>query len=63
MDLDAIRAGYLNYSKRFKSEVTYKRYDTPHLNTIIDFMINNEYCDSDDLDYDSIYDFIDYCKL
>ena len=63
MDLDVVRAGYLNYSKRFKSEVTYKRYDTPHLNTIIDFMINNEYCDSDDLDYDSIYDFIDYRKL
>lgn len=63
MDLDVIRAGYLNFSKRFKSEATYKRYDTPHLNTIIDFMINNEYCNSDNLDYNSIYDYIDYCKL
>jgi site-specific recombinase XerD len=63
MDLDVVRAGYLNYSKRFKSEATYKRYDTPHLNIIVDFMINNEYCDSDDLDYHSIYDFIDASKL
>lgn len=63
MDLDVIRAGYLNYSKRFKSEATYKRYDTPHLNIITKFMINNGYTDSDDLDYDSIYDFIDSSKL
>lgn len=63
MDLDAIRAGYLNYSKRFKSEATYKRFDTPHLNTIIDFMLNAGYSDSEELDYDCIYDFIDSSKL
>jgi site-specific recombinase XerD len=62
MDLDVIRAEYLKYSKHFKSEATYRRYDTPHLNLIIDFMIDNGYTDSDDLDFDAIYDFIDFSK-
>ncbi|KFZ27037.1 MAG: Tyrosine recombinase XerC [Candidatus Izimaplasma bacterium HR2] len=63
MDLDIICAEYLKYSKHFKSWNTFKRYDTPHLNIIINFMITNEYSNSDNLDYDSIYDFIDYSKL
>lgn len=62
MDLDIIRAEYLKYSKHFKAEDTYKRYDTPHLNTIVNFMIENGYSDSDELDFDSIYDFIDHSK-
>ena len=63
MDLDVIRANYLKYSKRFKSIATYERYDTPHLNTIVDFMIGNGYVNNDDLDFDSIYDFIDQSKI
>lgn len=63
MDLDVIRAEYLKYSKHFKSEATYKRYDTPHLNLIIDFMIDNGYTDSNNLDFDAIYDFIDFSKV
>lgn len=62
MDLDIIRAEYLKFSKHFKSEATFKRYDTPHLNIIINFMIEHEYSDSDELDFDAIYDFIDFSK-
>ena len=63
MDLDTIRIEYLKHSKYHKSFDTYKRYDTPHLNIITKFMLQNGYSDSDDLDYDALYDFIDYSRL
>ena len=62
MDLDIIRVEYLQYSKHFKSSASYS-FDKSHLNIIIDFMIDNGITDSDQLDYNSIYDFIDYSKL
>lgn len=63
MDLDAVRFEYLKHSKYHKSYDTFKRYDTPHLNTITDFLLKNGYNDSEELDYDSLYDFIDYSKV
>lgn len=63
MDLDVIRIEYLKHSKYHKAVDTYKRYDTPHLNIITEFLLNDGYTDSEDLDYDALYDFIDYSRL
>jgi len=62
MDLDLVRTEYLQYSKHFKSSAAFS-YDRSHLNTIIDFMIDNQITNSEDLDYNSIYDFIDNSKI
>jgi len=58
-----IRIEYLKHSKYHKSFATYRRYDTPHLNIIIEFLLQDGYSDSDGLDYDSLYDFIDYSRI
>lgn len=63
MDLDVIRIEYLKHSKYHKSKATYERYDTPHLNIIINFLLEQGYKDSDELDYDSLYDFIDHSRV
>lgn len=63
MDLDQLRIEYLKHSKYHKSAATYKRYDTPHLNIITNFLLEYGYSDTDELDYDALYDFIDYSRM
>lgn len=62
MDLELLKAEYLNYSKHFKSAGTY-RYDSSHLKIIIEFLTSSGYNDTDELDFDSIYAFIDYSRI
>lgn len=58
MNLEVLRKDYLEYSKRFKSDGAY-RFDKSHLNFIINYFIEKGYKDTEELTFESIYDFID----
>jgi len=58
MDLDLLCEEYLKYSKHFKSKGSY-RYDRSHLRYITKYLTDIGLSDSDDLDFDAIYNFID----
>lgn len=62
MNLSELKSDYLLYSKHFKSPGSY-RYDQSHLTTIIDYFMDSGYEDSDELTFESFYDFIDYSRI
>ncbi|MCF7927415.1 MAG: tyrosine-type recombinase/integrase [Candidatus Izimaplasma sp.] len=61
MKLETIKEEYLNYSKHFKSNGTY-RYDKSHLSIIVQFLVKQGIANSTEVDFNDLYAFIDYSR-